>query len=372
MAIVDDTEVDLGALAGHFGQWLRRQPGQQRSAVADLRQASRANGFSNETYVATLAHPERDEERLVLRLPPSRTGLFPTYDMGRQYAFMQGLQPEPGLRMARCRWLERDETVLGRPFFVTSFVDGDVAGDHPNYVREGWIRDASVEQRRRLWDSSFEQLHRLARVRWQGRMLDAVDWPERGRSRFVQHVEMWSHLGAWGHSQLPDDGVDPLLQELQSWLRAHQPRHEIAGIVWGDARFGNIICRNFQPAALLDWELAVIGDPMIDLAYMLFHVFLTQVVHGDADTPRQFEGFRGDAQTVAQWCDAAGRPADDYRTYWLFNAFKMLCIWQCKSALMVRTGTWSVDEALQARRGPALRPHIGAVLEGDPDAAFMR
>jgi aminoglycoside phosphotransferase (APT) family kinase protein len=372
MAIVDDPEVDLGALAGHFGHWLRRQPGHSRSAVSNLRQASQANGFSNETYRVTVTRPDRADAELILRLPPARTGLFPGYDIPRQYAFMQRLQREPGLRLAPCRWLERDPSVLGRPFFVTDFVAGDVAGDQPNYLREGFIVEAGADQRRRLWDTSFEQLEHLARVRWEGAALDSVDWPHRGTPRFLQHVQMWTELGAWGRRQLPDDGADPLLAELERWLTEHRPHDEVPGIVWGDARFGNIICRDFEPVALLDWELAVVGDPITDLAYMLFHVFLTQIVHGDADTPRRMAGFRGDAETVARWCDALQRSADPYRAYWLFNAYKMLCIWQCKAALMVRAGTWSVEQGLEARRGLALRPFIGAVMEGGPEAAFLR
>jgi aminoglycoside phosphotransferase (APT) family kinase protein len=372
VAIIADDGVDLDALAGRFTAWLQTRPGHQRSTVRALRQASSANGFSNETYRATLARPGLPDEELILRLPPSRTGLFPDYDLPRQYAFMQQLQSAPGLRIAPCRWLEPDLAPLGRPFFVTAFVPGEVAGDNPCYVRGGWIVDATAAQRRRLWDSSFAQLGHLARVRWQGDALSALDWPDRGRPRFEQHVAHWQRLGAWGRSALPHEGEDPLMAELQRWLLAHRPRHEPAGVVWGDPRFGNIIYQDFEAAALLDWELAVIGDPMIDLAYMLFHVFLMQLYHGDAETPQRLQGFRGDAETVAAWCEQAQRSPHDYRVYWLFNAWKMLCIWQCKAALMVRTGTWSLEQALEARRAVALRPHIAAVMQGGADSAFLR
>lgn len=372
MAIIDDAGVDLPALSGRFAAWLQAQPGHQRSVVRNLRQASSANGFSNETYRVTLAQPGRPDEELILRLPPSRTGLFPDYDLPRQYTFMQQLQQAPGLRIAPCRWLEPDPAPLGRPFFVTTFLPGEVAGDNPCYVRGGWIVDATAAQRRRLWDSSISQLGHLARVRWQGDPLAALDWPDRGRPRFEQHVAHWHRLGAWGRSALPGEGDDPLMAELRSWLLAHRPQQEIAGVVWGDPRFGNIIYQDFEAAALLDWELAVVGDPMIDLAYLLFHVFLMELYHGDAQTPQRLQGFRGDAETVAAWCEQAQRSPRDYRVYWLFNAWKMLCIWQCKSALMVRTGTWSLEQALEARRGAALRPHIAAVLQGGPDSAFLR
>ncbi len=371
MAILNDADVDLAALAGRFEQWLRTQPGYTYARVSSFDQASRANGFSNETYRVALSTPGRAAETLILRLPPARTGLFAIYDLTRQYAFMRLLQAEPGIAIAPCRWLSAETSVFARPFFVTDFVAGDVAGDNPNYVNSGWIVDATAEQRRRLWDGSVEQLVALSRVRLPDAALAQLDWPDRSTPRFVQHVEWWAEHGEWGARQLRG-AREPMLDELRRWLLQHVPSEEHAGVVWGDSRFGNMICRDFRPVALLDWELAVVGDPMIDLAYMLFHVFLTQLYHGDERTPERLTGFRGDAQTVAAYCDSSGRTPRDYRTYWLFNAYKMLAIWQCKAALMLRSGAWSEDQAESARHGTKLLPHIATLLSSGQEEAYMR
>jgi aminoglycoside phosphotransferase (APT) family kinase protein len=372
MAIVDSGDADLSVLGERLQTWVRGQAGGREARISGLRSASDANGFSNATYRFTLAAPGGRDEELILRLPPARAGLFPDYDMARQYAFMQRLQGEPGLAMARCRWLEQDPAALGRPFYVAEFVAGETASDQPKYLCEGWIVDADAAQRRRLWDSSVEQLIRLARIRWHGERLASLDWADRQSPRLSQHLAMWAHMGAWGAQQLPP-AADPFVDELAAWLHAQRPREERPGVVWGDSRFGNILYRDFQPAALLDWELAVIGDPMTDLAYMLFHVFLTELYHGEAGAPSaRLSGFRGDAQTVAIYCEATQRSAQDYRYYWLFNAYKMLCIWQCKAALMVRSGVWSREQALRERRGERLRPWISQVLESGPESAYLR
>jgi aminoglycoside phosphotransferase (APT) family kinase protein len=372
MALVDYGTADLTSLRERFAGWLRRQPGYADAKVTALHQASASNGFSNETYRVTVATPDLGEETLILRLPPARTGLFPDYDMGRQYAFMERLKCEPGVAMAGCRWLEDSPRPLGRPFFVTDFVAGEVAADQPKYVCKGWIVDATAAQRQRLWESTTGQLVQLSKVRWHGKKLASVDWTDRQKPRLLQHLELWTQLARWGRSALRGP-VDPFMDELGGWLRAHMPREEVAGIVWGDSRFGNVIYRDFRPVALLDWELAVIGDPMIDLSYMLFHVFLTELYHGDpaAANPR-LPGFGTDSETVARYCEAAQRSSRDYRYYWLFNAYKMLGIWQCKASLMVRSGAWTIEEALEARRGTRLRPWIARVLESGADAAFLR
>ena len=368
MALIDDPSADLGDLGRRFEAWLQRQPGGAGRAVTTVDQASRANGFSNETYRLTLSAPL---ESIILRLPPARTGLFPGYDLPRQYAFMQQLHARPGLRLPPCRWLETDPAYLGRPFFVTACIAGDVAPDRPCYVREGWLHDATPVQQRRLWDGTVSQLARLAQVRWRGAALHRLDWPDRGTPRVRQHISHWQRLAAWGRSQLPTEDTH-FADALCQWLLDHAPRNERAGVVWGDARFGNVIARDFEPVALLDWELAVIADPMLDIAYFLFHQFLMELLHGDAGTATRFAGFRGDEETLGRWCDAAQRSPRGYRWCWLFNAWKILCIWECKAALLLRSGHSTVDEALEVRRGARLLPHIERVLAGGEEAAFVR
>jgi aminoglycoside phosphotransferase (APT) family kinase protein len=372
MGIIDDQAVDLAELSKRLTRWLNRQPGQAGSEVGSLRQASRVNGFSNETYRFRLSGPAGHEEELILRLPPTRVGLFPSYDIPRQYRFMHGLHEEAGLRMARCRWLEGDAQPLGRPFFIADYVSGEVAGDSPSYVKEGWIAEATAAQQRRLWNGTVDQLVQLARVRCSGELLAHVDWSDRGLPRDLQHLTYWAGLAEWGRNQLPSED-HRFADGLHDWLVQHRPGEEVSGIVWGDARFGNIIYRDFEPMALLDWELAVVGDPMLDLAYMLFHVFLMELMHGDgASTQQRFSGFGGDEHTVLHYCEQTQRSPRDYHWYWLFNAWKMLCIWECKAALLWRTGQATLDEALQVRRAVRLLPHIARVQSSGPAGAYLR
>jgi len=371
VALIDDPHADPRALAAALQRWLRARPGQAHRTVQAVEPASRVNGFSNETWRVTLDDPH---EVVALRLPPAGAGLFPRYDLARQFGFMQALGQEHGLAMAPVLWLEPDARALGRPFFATAWVPGRAAADRPCYVREGWIAEASPAEQRHMWRAAVEQLARLARVDARRAPYAGFDDLPAGSSLHARHIAHWDALARWGRAQLPPQD-SPLFDELRDWLLRHAPSRQPAGIVWGDARFGNILFRGFQPAALLDWELAVIGDPMLDIAYFQFHVFLMELLHADALTPGRFAGFDGDEATLQRWCEAAGRDPQGYRWCWLFNAWKMLAIWECKAALLLRTGHATLEEALAERAATRLVPHIRSVWDSTApgeQAAFLR
>jgi aminoglycoside phosphotransferase (APT) family kinase protein len=370
MAILEDKHTDFEKLRASLQQWLRLRPGWSGGSVLRVEQASDTNGFSNETY-RWFAQRAMGEPALslILRLPPSVAGLFPEYDILRQFDVMRSLQQAAGVRMAPCRWVEAETRWLGRRFFVVDFVEGLTAADKPTYLREGWLAQASPQQQRKLWFSSIDQLIALSRVRWRGERLARLDWPDRGRSRIAQHVDLWTRRARWARQDLPRSG-GAFLQDLQAWLQAHLPASDEAGIVWGDARPGNIIYRDFAPVALLDWELAVVGDPLIDLTYFLFYAFSSST---NAGLPLQgLPGFAADEESALYYCERAGRPTRDLQFYWLFNAYRILCIWQCMAALLVRRQLLTIDEALELRERASLQPGIGAVMAADGTDFFPR
>jgi aminoglycoside phosphotransferase (APT) family kinase protein len=370
MAILEDKHTDLDKLRLSLQQWLRLRAGWSGGAVLRMTQASETNGFSNETYRLLVRRaPGEPTQSLILRLPPRLASLFPDYDIPLQFDVMRTLQDADGLRMARCHWLETDPQWLGRPFFVVDFVAGVTAADKPSFLLEGWLVEAQVHQQRKVWFSSIDQLVALSRVRWQGTPLARLDWPDRQRSRIFQHLELWSRRAEWGWQELPRTG-GAFMRELHAWLLAHLPVSEEAGVVWGDARPGNIIYRDFEPAALLDWELAAIGDPLIDITYFLFYAFSSTI---NAGVPlNALPGFAADEQSALYYCDRARRSTRDLQFYWLFNAYRILCIWQCMAALMVRRELLTVEEALHLRERTHMQPGIATVMSAGRDDFFLR
>jgi aminoglycoside phosphotransferase (APT) family kinase protein len=344
MPIVAGDDSALADLRHRLGIWFSRPNQAGNPRIIDVAFASSANGYSNETYRVTLERAGKTET-LILRLPPARESIFAKYDIGRQYTFMHALQDAPGVPMAACRWLEPDPSVLGRPFFLVDHTDGQIPSDEPMYLRGGWVIDASDEERSALWQSSVDALVALSKVRWSGAQLAAVDWLDRGRSRTELHLELIASWAAWGSAGLPH-AEPPLLRELGKWLKSNRPADGEPGVVWGDARFGNIIYRDFKAVALLDWELAVIGDPGIDLSYMLvMHRINDNQIKVNGKTAPRNSGFWNDADTIEYYNRHAAKPLRHIRYYWLLNGYKLLCIIQGVARALLKHGVMDEEQA---------------------------
>ena len=120
---------------------------------------------------------------------------------------------------------------------------------------------------------------------------------------------------------------------MLDWLWAHQPKDEPTVLCWGDSRLGNMIFRNSLDgvAAVLDWEMAVLGNPVQDLAWFNF---LDSTFADGLGIPR-LEGLPGYEDTIAQWERVSGFSARDYDYYLIFAGMRYGLI---LSRVMLATG----------------------------------
>ncbi|WP_280382239.1 phosphotransferase family protein [Nocardia wallacei] len=212
----------------------------------------------------------------VARMAPE-AGSFPvfeTYDLETQYAVMAGVAEHTDVPVPPLCWLETDESVLGTPFFVMRRVDGRIPEDNPPYVFVGWLFDATAEQRLRLTRNTVDiiaKIHALPDPAAKFPMLDGEG------SALRRHVDAQR---AWYRWALADDGYRiPLLERAFEWLEEHWPADPGPDVLsWGDARPGNVIYRGFEPAAVLDWEMAALGPRELDIAWIIFiHRFFQDI-----------------------------------------------------------------------------------------------
>jgi aminoglycoside phosphotransferase (APT) family kinase protein len=239
-----------------------------------------ANGWSSETLlfdVEWMEDGERASERLVARVAPDPSAMpvFPHYDMPGQARVMSAVGSLTTVPVPSVRWVEPDASVLGEPFFVMERVEGDVPPDIPPYDMAGWVVEATPEQRARLeqgsvgvlaglWPTS-ERLDRLGFVQY--------DWP--GDTALRRHLANERHYWTW----TADGRRSELVDRPFAWLDGHWPAHEGPSLLsWGDARIGNLMYRDFEPVAVLDWEMAAIAPPEVDVAWMIYmHAYFESI-----------------------------------------------------------------------------------------------
>ncbi|RYY25360.1 MAG: phosphotransferase family protein [Sphingomonadales bacterium] len=348
--------------------WLRRQD--PKISVQALRSPGDGNGYSNETHVVDLTAAGK-ARRHILRLPPEHVSLFPRYDLSKQYAFMEALQGRDNVPMARCVGLEPDASVLGRPFFVVDFIEGLVPPDNPTFLEAGWVVDATDEQRKTLWTSTIDAIAALSHVEPSAQLLSQVDWPSNTTPRTLQLLDHYQGLIDWAvETSCPIDF--PLLDDLGAYLRESAPPEAEPAIVWGDARPGNIIYRDCLPVALLDWELAYIGNPAEDLAWMLtMQRFYERRLMRAGRSGKRLGGFLGDAETVDYYNARARRPITNWRYYWLLSAYRHLAISQRFAGMMHEFGAYDAEEMMRMRLVPDLFEDVAAVLGDEQHDAFF-
>ncbi len=278
--------------------------------AGDLRLAPIGEGHSNVTYLV-----ERDAGcELVLRRPP-RGPLAPsTHDVLREARLLRALG-DTAARVPRVLAICADAAVIGAPFYVMERVAGEVVTTELPEALD------TPQQSRRCGEQLVDALAEVHAVDWRARGLqgfsrDPGGYLERQLRRFA---------GLWEHHRTRDI---PAIEAVGAWLYDERPPAGAATVVHGDYRLGNAIFSAAAPArlaAILDWEMATIGDPLADVGYLcalwierddphrgMFE--LSSVTRGD--------GFPTREQLVARYEAASGRSMTDIRWY------RALALWK--------------------------------------------
>ncbi|MCF3123879.1 phosphotransferase family protein [Streptomyces arenae] len=253
-------------LARRLTAWLdTRLPGAKAVDVS----VPESNGMSSETLLFAVEHPAPPLRNCALRLAadPAAYTIFPVYDMPRQYRTMRLVAEHTDLPVPRVLWLEEDPAPLGAPFFVMERVAGRVPPDVMPYTYEGnWLYEASDAERAHLEAASVRILARLH----DGVPADAARFlaPPGGGSPLRRHVTAQRAYYDWVVRGLPRS---PLIEGAFDRLEELWPSTEGETVLnWGDARIGNIVYDGFEPAAVLDWEMAALAPREVDLGWMVY------------------------------------------------------------------------------------------------------
>ncbi|MEI7746671.1 MAG: phosphotransferase family protein [Actinomycetota bacterium] len=258
---------DYADVRASLEQWLQDQmPGARVSELL----VPESNGMSSETVLFTVDEGEK-ATNLVARIAPDPDSepVFADYDMEKQFKVMRLVADSTDVPVPNTRWLELSADVLGVPFFVMDRVDGEVPPDVMPYTfGDNWFFDATAEQQRQLQDSTIAAIAGVHSIPLgdETAFLDFASPSPEGRLR--DHLAALEDYYQW----TADQGLrSPLLERALTWLEEHRPKNPTKDVLlWGDARPGNILYKDFSPAAVLDWEMACLGPPEVDLAWTIF------------------------------------------------------------------------------------------------------
>ncbi len=287
--------------------WISRQLGRGDARV--VRELS--GGNSNVTLLV-----ETDQGRLVLRTPPADT-ISPTAHRGvereaRIMSALQGYAPVPRV----LGWCD-DSEVIGRPFALIDYVDGlSITAKLPgSYDGAGAVNQLGYQ----LTDA----LAAIASAPWQALGLDDFGNPENFLRR---QVERWMKL----RCKAPVREL-PQLEILGQWLLDKLPTSAPVGIVHGDYHLDNTLCSPHRPEllAVIDWEMATIGDPLTDLGLFLMfwgprHLEPPGFAHVQAVTRR--EGVVSRRELAERWSRATGVALDNLDYYMCYAFWRLAAI----------------------------------------------
>ena len=312
--------------------WLsERLPHAGDLTVSGLRTPA-ASGFSGETLLFEAGWTEGGAPRrqpLVARVAPTAYRLFPEARFEDQVRVMRVLAGETDVPAPAVRWYEPAAEPLGAPFVVMDHVAGLVPSDMPTYHQDGWVVDAGPADRARMWWGALEVLARIHRLDVAALGLGFVDRPEFGRTGIDQQLGYYERFLDWsGAPELP------AARAALAWLRAERPAEAEPRLLWGDARIGNVIFRDYEPCAVLDWEMVTLGQPEVDLAWFLY----LDRHHSEGSGTRRLDGFPSREETVARYEELLGRPMRDLGYYEVFAALRFAVIMARLGVLFVEFG----------------------------------
>lgn len=312
---------DLDELAKALTGWLQgKMPQAADLAVTNLAYP-RGAGRSHETVLFDVAWTEGGAARrqgCVVRIKPTRYQIYPDDLFDAQYGVIRALHEDGRVKVPRPLWIEHDASILGAPFFVMEKVVGRVAVSYPPYAQSGWVAEATPEQRRRFWENGVTQLATMQRVPLE--KLAFLAGPPNAPSGLEQEWDKFTRFVDWNEEIQPWPVLRDALQRLHDLWPANRPE----GMVWGDARIGNMIFgEDFSVLAVVDWEQPSLGSALNDLGWWLTSA---EMMHGARGDRPHLAGMGTRQETIELWEQVSGKSAEGVEWFEDFTHLKMACL----------------------------------------------
>ena len=303
--------VDFSAWAERLKRFMQGQPGVAgKVVISDISLPSAGGSSGTLLYTATYEQQGggRAERRCVLRYA-TEGGLFHSYNLPGQYSILQALQGS-GVAVPGVVGIDADGSLLGVIGYVMDRVEGETPP--PSYHRVGLLIDTTPASRKRMVFDAIANLAKLHAVDASASGFDFLRQRGSGATALERDIDWhWTSL-CWGCP-----GEIATLEPIRRWLLDHQPEETQVSVNHGDSMLANYMFRDDKVVAVLDWELAFLGNPTNDVCYQaLTHAFL-----GLGCAP--LEGMPTEQEWKDEYQRVSGNALRDWDYYCAVTAFKL-------------------------------------------------
>ncbi len=289
-----------------LGRWMDSQGIAGEGLPLEYRFIS--GGSQNEIFEIT-----RGDFRCALRRPPLKAPAGRNEGIVREWRIIEALD---GTDVPHTEAIAvcTDESVLGCSFYLMGFVDG-----WSPMNTDGWPApfDTDVEARRGLAFELVNGVAEMSKVDWRARGLGDLGRPDGFHER---QVERWMRFYDRVHTRELDG-----LKEATAWLNEHKPLDFVPGLMHGDYQFANVMFDHGAPArlsAIIDWEMGTIGDPKLDLAWVVGS-WPEDTSNASDDTYVDLTGMPGRSELLSYFAERSGRQVDDMDYYIVLGRWKL-------------------------------------------------
>ena len=291
-----------------------QQNGLIQSVESDLTVNQFTHGYSNLTYLLQIENKE-----YVLRKPPIGA-IKRGHDMRREFKVQGGVR-KAFTKVPKMYAFCDDDTILGSDFYIMEKVEGIILS-----YKEAQKRNISTSDYKTIANSWLDTLVELHKVDYKKIGLGDLGKPEGYVERQVSN---------WGKQYLKAKTDEyPEAEMVMRWMEEHQPKKYDHCLIHNDFKYDNVVFKDDswqEISAVLDWEMATLGDPLMDLGTSLGYWTLASdhdFVKQGIPSPTIFEGNPIRSEIAKMYAEKSGRNVDNLVFYYVFGLFKIAVIAQ--------------------------------------------
>lgn len=272
-------------------------------------------GFSNLTYLLKMGAKE-----MVLRRPPFGANIKSGHDMSREYKILSKLEGHYD-KIPKAILFEENVDVLGAPFYVMDRVQGVII--RPKMPKESYPDQAQMRTISESLVDTFVELHKVD--------YKAAGLGDLGRPEGYNERQIHGWIKRYNNAQTDDI---PEMEKTASWLMKHIPAESTYSLIHNDFKYDNMILDPNdlgKVRAILDWEMATLGDPLMDLGTSIGY----WVNQDDPDfmqqlqlSPTTLPGNPSRGEFVEMYAKKSGLEVGDFVFYFVYGLFKIAVIVQ--------------------------------------------